>query len=182
METPEVKERLLQFIKTMGLSVAQFERRAGLSNGYIRNFRGSFGGNKFDMILEAFPMLNREWVTMGRGEMMLQRPVADTKQESEETAEAPIEEEATATEVSHEGHKIVFNVSKEQLDSYAKLAQHVLTDWQAKYENAQREVDTLKMLLELTKEQLATSQKQLQTAMEQIGVLHAQLTSENKKK
>ena len=110
METPEVKERLLQFIKTMGLSVAQFERRAGLSNGYIRNFRGSFGGNKFDMILEAFPMLNREWVTMGRGEMMLQRPVADTQQESEETAEAPIEEEATATEVSHEGHKIVFNV------------------------------------------------------------------------
>ena len=70
MENPEVKERLLQFIKTMGLSVAQFERRAGLSNGYIRNFRGSFGGNKFDMILEAFPRLNREWITAGMGDML----------------------------------------------------------------------------------------------------------------
>lgn len=71
MEDPTIKERLLEFIKTMGLSVAQFERRAGLSNGYVRNFRGSFGGNKFDCILSAFPSLNRAWITTGRGNMFL---------------------------------------------------------------------------------------------------------------
>ena len=183
MENPEVKERLLQFIKTMGLSVAQFERRAGLSNGYIRNFRGSFGGNKFDMILEAFPMLNREWVTTGRGEMMLQRAVAEVQpSETGEEIEEATEDENAVTEVSHEGRKIVFNVSKETLDAYAKLAEHVTTDWQAKYLNAQREVDTLTMLLDVLKEQLASSQKQLGSALEQIKVLQAQLTPETKKK
>lgn len=73
----KIKERLVEFIASMGLSVAQFEREAGLSNGYIRNFKGSFGGNKFDKILQAFPMLNRHWVTTGKGDMILETTMAE---------------------------------------------------------------------------------------------------------
>lgn len=70
MEDQNTKERLVEFIRTMGLSVAQFERRAGLSNGYVRNFKGVFGSNKLDMIANAFPRLNRQWMMTGKGEML----------------------------------------------------------------------------------------------------------------
>ncbi len=179
MELPEIKERLLEFIKTMGLSVAQFERRAGLSNGYIRNFRGSFGGNKFDMILEAFPMLNREWVTTGRGEMMLPRESAEAIDEVEDDVEATTSDsEATeVTEVKEGGRKIVFNVSKEQLDAYARLAADVMTDWRTLYENSQREVTTLRMLLEVSQQQFTKTQSQLDAALEQIKVMQEYIAS-----
>lgn len=66
----DVKERVILFIKSSGMSVLQFEKRCGLSNGYIKNFKGNFGSDKLENLLNAFPNLNREWLLTGEGEML----------------------------------------------------------------------------------------------------------------
>lgn len=65
-----VKERFNEFISQSGLSVAAFEKKCGLSNGYVRNFKGNFGIAKLEDILTAFPLLNKEWLLYGTGEML----------------------------------------------------------------------------------------------------------------
>ena len=62
-----VKDRLLYFIAEKGLSVSAFEKASGLSNGYIRNIKGNFGGSKLEGILNAFPELSKEWLFYGKG-------------------------------------------------------------------------------------------------------------------
>lgn len=66
-----IKERLLQVIDHEKISVSQFERRSGLSNGYIKNIRKSISTDKLDGILRAFPDINRDWLIRGEGEMIL---------------------------------------------------------------------------------------------------------------
>lgn len=70
----KVKERLLQFIKYKKLSNLAFEKACGLSNGYIRNFKGNLGEEKLANILTAFPELNRPWLLYGDGPMLVGQP------------------------------------------------------------------------------------------------------------
>lgn len=67
----KVKERLLSFIKYKGMSNLAFEKQCGLSNGYLRNFKGNLGSDKLANILSAFPELSREWLLYGEGSMLL---------------------------------------------------------------------------------------------------------------
>lgn len=66
----KVKERLLLFVKHNGMSNLAFEKACGLSNGYLRNFKGNLGGDKLANILSAFPELNKEWLLYGEGSML----------------------------------------------------------------------------------------------------------------
>lgn len=65
-----VKERLIQFVKSQGLTIQKFEARCGLSNGYVSSMRKGVGTQKLDIILSEFPDLNREWLLYGEGEML----------------------------------------------------------------------------------------------------------------
>lgn len=67
----KVKERLLSFIKYKGMSNLAFEKQCGLSNGYLRNFKGNLGNDKLANILTAFPELSKEWLLYGEGSMLL---------------------------------------------------------------------------------------------------------------
>ena len=69
METT-IKERLLAFITSKGVSVRKFEADAGLSNGYISNLRRSPTVEKMESILYKFPELSRSWLLTGQGEML----------------------------------------------------------------------------------------------------------------
>lgn len=66
-----VKERLMQFMSTKGLSQKRFEQAAGLSNGYINSLRHSPSAAKLQSILCAYPELNRDWLLTGNGEMLI---------------------------------------------------------------------------------------------------------------
>lgn len=65
-----VKTRLCAFIEHSGLTNAAFEKKCGLSNGYIRNFKGNLGGKKLEGILTSFPQLSKEWLLFGTGSML----------------------------------------------------------------------------------------------------------------
>ena len=69
-ENQQFKERLLRFESYTGLNRSQFERKAGLSTGYIRNFKGSMSGEKIENLLKAFPEINRVWLLTGEGDMI----------------------------------------------------------------------------------------------------------------
>lgn len=66
----DIKNRTIQFIKENHITKAEFERRCGLSNGYINSMREGFGVKKLEQVLQAFPDLNREWLLYGEGEML----------------------------------------------------------------------------------------------------------------
>lgn len=65
-----LKDRILEIAKNEGLSIAEFERKAGLSNGYIKNFKGSLGSNKLEYLLRVFPNYSSDWLLTGEGEML----------------------------------------------------------------------------------------------------------------
>ena len=67
-----VKERLTEFIKSQNISVREFERRADLSNGYLKSLRKSPTIDKMRSIISAYPMLNQEWLLTGEGNMLVE--------------------------------------------------------------------------------------------------------------
>lgn len=66
----ELNERLAQFTSYKGITVAEFERICGLSNGYVGKIRNAIGRKKLEDILSAFPDINRVWLLTGEGEML----------------------------------------------------------------------------------------------------------------
>lgn len=66
-----VNSRILEFVSAKGLSVAEFERLCGLSNGYVRKVKDSLGKRGLSDILRRFPDLNSDWLLTGKGEMFL---------------------------------------------------------------------------------------------------------------
>jgi len=66
-----VKDRLVYFIHEAGLSVREFERTIGVSNGYIKALRKSPTTGKMRSIIDNYPQLNREWLETGTGPMLV---------------------------------------------------------------------------------------------------------------
>lgn len=65
-----VKERLILFVKHLGISQSKFEKHCGLANGYINNIRRSITNDKLQQIALNYPDLNTGWVLTGEGEML----------------------------------------------------------------------------------------------------------------
>lgn len=83
----KIKDRLSEFIAYLGLNNSTFEKKCGLSNGYIRNFKGNLGTQKLEDILKAFPQLNKDWLLFGKGSML-----ADSENQPENRVEEKPEE------------------------------------------------------------------------------------------
>lgn len=64
-----IKDRILEFIQRENLSKSSFERQCGFSNGYINSIKGGMGVDKLERILREYPVLSREWLLNGTGEM-----------------------------------------------------------------------------------------------------------------
>ena len=73
-----VKSRLLEFVKHTGLSRNAFEAKTGLSQGYLKNFKGGISPQKLDGIRNIFPDLSIDWLLTGEGSM-LKEPEATAK-------------------------------------------------------------------------------------------------------
>lgn len=64
-----VKGRLKAFCKHLGISEGTFEENAGISKGYVSSIRKGIGDKVLPLILDKYPMLNRDWLLFGEGEM-----------------------------------------------------------------------------------------------------------------
>lgn len=69
METT-LKTRLLDYLKFKGYGQNFFEKKAGLSIGFISKIGDRVGLDNLLKILDAAPELNRDWLFFGEGEML----------------------------------------------------------------------------------------------------------------
>lgn len=69
-----VKERLLSFIKDIGIEKSVFERTAGLSNGFIDKVTDNVRSKSLALIANAYPQLNIDWVKTGIGDSIIEIP------------------------------------------------------------------------------------------------------------
>lgn len=82
-EQNSVKNRLLQFLEYKNLSQKRFEEICGLSNGYVNNIRKSIKLDTFNGKIEPnFPELNRNWLLLGDGEMLVQNTPEEDEEET----------------------------------------------------------------------------------------------------
>ena len=72
----KLRERVRQYCEYMNIRVSQFEKKAGLSNGYFNQVSKKPSESKLDAIAKAHPNLSIEWLCTGRGEMI--KPVSET--------------------------------------------------------------------------------------------------------
>lgn len=73
-----VKDRLKEFVRSMNLTIRDFEISINASNGYVNSISKGIGADKLEMILEKYPNLNTEWLLTGVG-----NPLREDVSESE---------------------------------------------------------------------------------------------------
>ena len=62
-----VQSRLFDFISSKKISISDFERACGLSNGYVHKIKNSVGKRGLLDIQRKFPELNTDWLLTGEG-------------------------------------------------------------------------------------------------------------------
>lgn len=65
-----VKQRLLMFLEAEKIRTSYFEKRIGVSNGYVKNISKSMQPEVLEKISREYPQLSIEWLMVGKGEMM----------------------------------------------------------------------------------------------------------------
>ena len=86
METQ--KDRILAFIVAAGMSVREFERLIGVSNGTIRHQSDNLSANVRDKISAKFPQMNVDWLLFGNGNMI--NDSSSSAEQHAEHATAPV--------------------------------------------------------------------------------------------
>ncbi len=122
-----VKERIVAFVKAEQVTAREFERRCGLSNGYVNNLKASPSSAVLQKILYAFPDLSQSWLLTGEGPMLSPVP-ADAAASVSSIVNGPQGTQAVgegARAVNGEGVKECLEIMKRQQESISKLAETV---------------------------------------------------------
>lgn len=84
----------------MNIRVSQFEKKAGLSNGYFNQVSKKPSDAKLDAIASAHPTLNIDWLCTGRGEMLNAETQGQESTQPNVVSEAmPIQEDSLVAEL-----------------------------------------------------------------------------------
>lgn len=66
----KVRERISQYVKVRNMTIVDFERSIGVSNGYVTSISKSIQPDKLEIISNIYPELSLEWLLIGKGEML----------------------------------------------------------------------------------------------------------------
>ncbi len=86
-ENQTAKERLVQFIKSLGIGQGKFESICGLSNGWVNNVKATIKDDKMQKIILQYPELNTVWLLTGEGSMLKTRMYDSDEQKTVFTSE-----------------------------------------------------------------------------------------------
>ena len=130
-EQNSVKNRLLQFLEYKNLSQKRFEEICGLSNGYVNNIRKSIKLDTFNGKIEPnFPELNRNWLLLGDGEMLVQNTP-----EEEDEEETYLRSERNRYSLSLQRIQELTNLPMKKLKAYDNGDEDVPDDILEAFEN-----------------------------------------------
>jgi len=65
-----MKERLIEFLKYLGIGQNKFAESVGLSRGYVNNIGDNITMKSVNKIVQVYPELNKNWLLTGEGEML----------------------------------------------------------------------------------------------------------------
>ena len=88
-----MNERVLAFIDYLGVSISEFERYCGLSNGAVSKMGDNTRMATLDRISKAYPQINVNWLRTGEGNMLAPSSATSPVREQD----FPHEESRTAT-------------------------------------------------------------------------------------
>ena len=67
-----MKDRLLAFIESKGVSVRKFEQQCGLGPTYVAHLPARMSSQKLSQIRSVYPDLNPQWLLYGDGDMLFE--------------------------------------------------------------------------------------------------------------
>lgn len=109
-----IKDRIMEYAKEKHITIREFERKSGLSNGYINSIRKGLGVEKLENVLKSFPDLNRDWLLYGEGTMLIDSSTSNGSHSSQAVGEG-------ATANNSEGVKECLEIIRKQQESIDKL-------------------------------------------------------------
>lgn len=116
-----VKERVISFIKSEGISTSAFEKSSGLSNGFVKNIGKSIGMDKLEKILKSYPNLNGVWLMTGEGEMLKPSNNGSIAQISGGKVAGDVQTTTTNNYGSSEANALDMGKALDQLSEYRRL-------------------------------------------------------------
>lgn len=84
------KERLLEYLKYLGIGQNAFENNIGVSVAYISKLKGSIGSEVLAKIKRTYPELSIDWLVDGDGEMIRQNVTQNNQRDNINTASGSI--------------------------------------------------------------------------------------------
>jgi hypothetical protein len=114
-----IKDRLLKFIALNSTSLHQFEKKVGLSNGYMAKVE-SIGSPVIEKIAEVYPDLNIDWLFTGKGHML-------RSQQKLEATTAPTTAQEMITSLREQINQLEALITpKDVADSLAYLHDYII--------------------------------------------------------
>lgn len=150
-----LKERLKDYIKSQSITIKDFERSLGMSNGYVNSISKGLGDEYMTRLIEKYPTLNIPWLLTGEGDML----IGDT----------PITNNGTNQQVAQNvrGH-VTQSVTTDLATTISELTE-IIKQSQAIASTSQEIAITAQRQLNSTLNQLTESQNQITTLIDLIN-------------
>lgn len=75
-----IKDRLKAFLAFMNIGRREFAKRTGIAETMLSNMSDNLRYSSFERIYRAFPMLSKEWLEYGEGEMLCEDKETKTRE------------------------------------------------------------------------------------------------------
>ena len=81
-EEGTVKQRLKDFVASLGITESEFCRRLGVGGAYISSIKKSVSPKVMNTLQEQYPDLNPNWLLAGKGKMLLSEEMEEQKRKT----------------------------------------------------------------------------------------------------
>ena len=148
-EQNSVKNRLLQFLEHKNISQKRFEEMCGLSNGYVNNIRKSIKLDTYKEKIEPiFPELNKKWLLLGEGEMLIEEEEEEPYLRAERNKYGlSLQRIQELTNLPMKTLKAYDNGSKEMPDDIHEAFENLFERIENEYNEREEENNTLPVLI-----------------------------------
>lgn len=150
-----LKERLKDFIKSQSITIKDFERSLGMSNGYVNSISKGLGDEYMTRLIEKYPTLNIPWLLTGEGDMLIGDASITNNGTSQQTAQ------------NVRGH-VTQSVTSDLTTTITELTD-IIKQSQSLVSTSQEIAITAQRQLNNTLSQLAESQNQITTLIDLIN-------------